>query len=240
MRICILFILLIGFNSVNGQTDTTKSVITNSSFNIPGYLKINLGFNSLADADESMDTKLFPSRSFDIYYSKPFFIGTNFSINPGLGFSSDKLSFTNDVILSEVLDDDGINQIIVDSLSFSPLKNSLKSTYLIIPIDFKYYFGSGDFDKGRFFVGIGAEIGFLINSSTKVKQKVNNVMNHSKIKRDFGLNDLKYGFSLQLGSGNFNIFYKIYLSNLFKDDSLPLYTSLNPTLNKFGISFSVF
>ena len=42
MRICILFILLIGFNSVNGQTDTTKSVITNSSFNIPGYLKINL------------------------------------------------------------------------------------------------------------------------------------------------------------------------------------------------------
>ena len=65
-------------------------------------------------------------------------------------------------------------------------------------------------------------------------------MNHSKIKKDFGLNDLKYGFSLQLGSGNFNIFYKIYLSNLFKDDSLPLYTSLNPTLNKFGISFSVF
>ena len=144
------------------------------------------------------------------------------------------------LFLSEVLDDDGINQIIVDSLSFSPLKNSLKSTHLIIPIDFKYYFGSGDFDKGRFFVGIGAEIGFLINSSTKVKQKVNNVMNHSKIKRDFGLNDLKYGFSLQLGSGNFNIFYKIYLSNLFKDDSLPLYTSLNPTLNKFGISFSVF
>ena len=126
MRFCILFILLIGFNSVNGQTDTIKSVSTNSSFNIPGYLKINLGFNSLADADESMNTKLFPSRSFDIYYSKPFFIGTNFSINPGLGFSSDKLSFTNDVILSEVLDDDGINQIIVDSLSFSPLKNSLK------------------------------------------------------------------------------------------------------------------
>ena len=159
MRICILFILLIGFNSVNGQTDTTKSVITNSSFNIPGYLKINLGFNSLADADESMDTKLFPSRSFDILL-KTFFIGTNFSINPGLGFSSDKLSFTNDVILSEVLDDDGINQIIVDSLSFSPLKKLFKKYHLIIPIDFKYYFGSGDFDKGRFFVGIGAEMVF--------------------------------------------------------------------------------
>ena len=240
MRFYILFLLFIGFNSVSGQTDTIKTFSAYSSFNIPGYLKINLGFNSLADADESMDVKFFPSRSFDIYYSKPFFIGNDFSINPGLGFSSEKLSFTNDVILSEALDDDGINQIIVDSLSFSPLKNSLKSTHLIIPVDFKYYFGSGDFDKGRFFVGIGAEIGFLINSSTKVKQKINNVMNHSKIKNDFGLNDLKYGFSLQVGSGNFNIFYKIYLSNLFKDDSLPLYTSLNPTLNKIGISFSVF
>ena len=37
----------------------------------------------------------------------------------------------------------------------------------MVPLDFKYYFGSGKFDKGRFFIGIGGEIGLLLNSSTK-------------------------------------------------------------------------
>ena len=49
---------------------------------------------------------------------------------------------------------------------------------------------SGKYDKGRFFVGIGAEIGLLLNSSTKVKNNVNNTARHTKIKDDFGLNQL--------------------------------------------------
>ena len=129
---------------------------------------------------------------------------------------------------------------IPDTLSFSPDKNSLNGTYLIVPIDFKYYFGSGNLDKRRFFIGIGAEFGFLLNSSTKVKQTINNIANTTKLKKDFGLNDFKYGVSFQVGVGNFNIYYKKHLSNLFDKNSLPLYENINPTINKFGISFSLF
>ena len=164
----------------------------------------------------------------------------DFSFNPGIGISSDKLSFKNDVILKNTTTNDGINQIVIDTLDFSPKKNSLKGTYIMVPLDFKYYFGSGKFDKGRFFVGIGGEIGLLLNSSTKVKNKVNNNMTHSKIKDDFGLNQLKYGVSLQVGSGNFNLYYKMNLSELFEKNNLPLNIDKNPTLNKIGISFSIF
>ena len=73
-----------------------------------------------------------------------------------------------------------------------------------------------------------------------MKKKVNNNINHTKIKQDFGLNDIKYGVSIQIGSGNFNIYYKRYLSDFFGKDSLPQYITQNPTVNKLGISFSVF
>ena len=227
MRFYLLLILFLVFGNVSAQIDSINyDNKLETNFNIPGYLKLNFGFTFLNDADASMDTDVFPSRSLDIYYSKPVFLGESFSFNPGLGISSDILSFSNDVILNEIIDSDGVKQIIIDTLSF--------------PVDLKYYFGSGKYDKRRFFFGIGGEIGLLLNSSTKVKQKINNTINHTKIKKDFGLNDLKYGVSVQLGIGNFNVYYKKYFSNLFEDNSLPMYITKNPTINKIGISFSVF
>ena len=168
------------------------------------------------------------------------FLGKDFSFNPGIGISNDRLSFSNDVILSESFDLDGNRNIIVDTLSFSPDKNSLKSTYLVVPLDFRYYFGSGSYDKRRFFIGFGGEIGLLLNSSTKLKQRINNSSNMTKNKKDFGINDLKYGISFQIGVGNFHLYYKRYLSNLFDSNSLPMFESVNPNINKVGIYLFLF
>ena len=107
-------------------------------------------------------------------------------------------------------------------------------------MDFRYYFGSGSYDKRRFFIGFGGEIGLLLNSSTKLKQTINNSANLVKNKKDFGINDLKYGLSFQIGVGNFHIYYKRYISNLFDDNSLPIYENVNPNINKVGLSFSIF
>lgn len=240
MRIAILFLLIFFDNNIYSQDNTSDEQEDKSRFNIPGYLKLNFGLSTLSDPDPSMKTNLFPSRSLDFYYSKPFFLSDDFSFNPGLGISTDKLSFKNDIILTNSINNDGTNQTIIDTLDFTPDKNSLKGTYLMLPVDFKYYFGSGKYDKGRFFVGIGAEIGLLLNSSTKVKNNVNNTARHTKIKDDFGLNQLKYGISLQVGSGNFNIYYKMNLSDLFDKNYLPQNIDKNPSINKIGISFSIF
>ncbi len=240
MRIAILFLLIFFDNNIYSQDDTSDEQENKPRFSIPGYLKLNFGLSTLSDPDPSMKTNLFPSRSLDFYYSKPFFISDDFSFNPGLGISTDKLSFKNDIILTNSINNDGINQTMIDTLDFTPDKNSLKGTYLMLPVDLKYYFGSGKYDKGRFFVGIGAEIGLLLNSSTKVKNNLNNTARHTKIKDDFGLNQLKYGISLQVGSGNFNIYYKMNLSDLFDKNYLPQNIDKNPSINKIGISFSIF
>lgn len=236
----ILLFFMFFQSSSFAQSSSENKINLESNFNLPGYLKLDFGFTQVENNNHSLQSDLFPSRSLDLYYSKPLFLSKNFSFNPGIGISNDRLSFSNDVILSETLDLDGNRSIIVDTLSFSPDKNSLKSTYLVVPLDFRYYFGSGSYDKSRFFIGFGGEIGLLLNSSTKLKQTINNSSNLIKNKKDFGINDLKYGISFQIGVGNFNLYYKRYLSNLFDSNSLPMYESVNPNINKLGISFSIF
>ena len=69
MRFYLLLILFLVFGNARAQIDSINSdnkVKTN--FNIPGYLKLNFGFTFLDDADASMATDFFPSRSLDIYY----------------------------------------------------------------------------------------------------------------------------------------------------------------------------
>lgn len=239
MRILLVIFVIFQFSSF-GQSSSENNTNLKPNFNLPGYLKLDFGFTLIENKDHSLNSDLFPSRSLDIYYSKPLFLSDDFSFNPGIGISNDRLSFSNDVILSETFDVDGNRNIIIDTLSFSPDKNSLKATYLVIPIDLRYYFGSGSYDKRRFFIGFGGEIGLLLNSSTKLKQTINNTSSLTKMKKDFGLNDLKYGISFQIGVGNFHLYYKRYLSNLFDDDSLPMYELVNPNINKIGVSFSVF
>ena len=70
-----------------------------------------------------------------------------------------------------------------------------------------------------------------------MENNLNNTARHTKIKDDFGLNQLKYGISLQVGSGNFNIYYKMNLSDLFDKNYLPQNIDKNPSINKIGISF---
>ena len=122
MKKYLFFIFFLLVYNVNAQVDDSdeKVSISKNKIEIPGYIKLDFRVTFLENADASLDTDLFPSRSLNLYYSKPFFIGNNFSINPGIGISNDRLSFSNDVILSEDTNADGINNIIIDTLDFTP------------------------------------------------------------------------------------------------------------------------
>ena len=121
MKKYLFFIFFLLVYNVNAQVDDSdeKVSISKNKIEIPGYIKLDFGVTFLENADASLDTDLFPSRSLNLYYSKPFFIGNNFSINPGIGISNDRLSFSNDVILSEDTNADGINNIIIDTPFYS-------------------------------------------------------------------------------------------------------------------------
>ena len=77
--ITIIFFFYFPFTALSQDTDEKKNNI-----NLPGYLKLNFGFTFLEDNDHSLQSDIFPSRSLDVFYSKPFFLGDNFSINPPL------------------------------------------------------------------------------------------------------------------------------------------------------------
>ena len=95
MKKYLFFIFFLLVYNVNAQVDDSdeKVSISKNKIEIPGYIKLDFGVTFLENADASLDTDLFPSRSLNLYYSKPFFIGNNFSINPGIGISNDRLSF---------------------------------------------------------------------------------------------------------------------------------------------------
>ena len=119
-RILLIF-MFFQFSSF-GQSSSENKINLESNFNLPGYLKLDFGFTILENQDHSLKSDLFPSRSLDLYYSKPLFLGKDFSFNPGIGISNDRLSFSNDVILSESFDIDGNRNIIVDTLSFHQIR----------------------------------------------------------------------------------------------------------------------
>ena len=241
MKKYLFFIFFFLTISSNAQEKLSLEALpSKTKIDIPGYLKLNIGFNFLSKNDPSMDNKPFASRSINFNYSKPIFLNDNFSFNPGIGLSTENYSFSNDVILLEEVDIDGITKISVDTLDISPKTNKLMMTYLDVPVEFRYYFGSGTYDKGRFFIGVGGEIGLLVSASTKVKSVINNTNIYEKVSKGFGLNQVRYGITLSIGIGNFNLFYKKYSSKLFNDNTLPKHITLNPSQHKLGIAFSLF
>ena len=53
------------------QSSSENKINLESNFNLPGYLKLDFGFTLVENKGHSLKSDLFPSRSLDLYYSKP-------------------------------------------------------------------------------------------------------------------------------------------------------------------------
>ena len=82
MRVFTLILLTLFSFNIFSQDTNQDEVNLKTNFNLPGYLKLNFGFSFVENNDHSLKTDFFPSRSFDLYYSKPLFLTDNFSFNP--------------------------------------------------------------------------------------------------------------------------------------------------------------
>ena len=71
------------FATLSQDTEEKKN-----NLNLPGYLKLNFGFTFLEDNNHSLQTDIFPSRSLDIFYSKPIFLLSKTSARFNLNFSA--------------------------------------------------------------------------------------------------------------------------------------------------------
>ena len=143
--------------------------------NIPNDLSIEFGLNQLTNRPEDLALNLFGSRTFNVYYQKPFKLfgdQSGFVISPGIGIATNKFSFKDDENLfrsstlgaeSSVLKD--VSSVYGTTIDVKT--NNLAVNYLEVPVDLLYHVNKKDYSKS-FRLSLGARVGYLYQAHTKI------------------------------------------------------------------------
>lgn len=213
---------------------------------IKGDLFIEFGFNTLNNNPDELKRRFLPSRTFNIYYQHPVNIGaenSGFTFNPGIGFGTDKLSFTNDRALfnnptigpeSSILLD--ITDVYGDDITIS--RNNVSTTFIEVPLEFRYHFSKNNYQKSMR-LAIGGKVGYLVQSQTKIAYSDSNGLDRQvKDRQSFGFNPLRYGVYGRFGFAGINLWGYYGLNQVFQKEKGPFATQA--TQINFGISVALF
>lgn len=206
---------------------------------IPGNFLIDFGFNGTTLSPNNFSIGWWGSRSVNLYYYYPLRFGkSRFSFTPGIGLGMDRYKFSNAYFVADTLRDGNfemVDNFRVDSIVYKGLKKSiLGAQYLDIPLEFRYSANPDDLNR-TFWIAIGGRIGFLYNPYTKIKGKFDGEKYIYKNKFNHGLNELRYGPSIRIGIGNFNMYGFYNMSPLFATDKGPDKT----TMTSFTMGISI-
>ena len=200
---------------------------------IPGDIMLDFGFNLLMNNNELINTKIFPSRSFGIYYMAKRKLSDRFIFNPAIGFTFEKIGFADRANYQL----NNLKTISWDTVEVGELKrNRLAITYLEAPLEFRFYPNKTLNGEG-FFVSFGAALGVKIVSKTKIKYKLGGANLKEVNVANFGLSDFRYGILARVGFEKVNAFMKYYLSNVWRRAPIAQGTSSQFT---FGINLTGF
>lgn len=224
--------LMLFAGSLAAQTTEKKK----SRPDLPGHLLWDMGFNQVLNAPANMNLKFIGSRSNSFSYLYTLKLGSSgFTFNPGIGVGIDKYSFKSAVSLRMNGDTALIYKLDTTSLS-SANKSLFSTTYLEVPLEFRFYTNKSDNKRG-FNFAVGGKFGYKVDSMTKIRYQEGGETKKLKNKQDFNLNPIRYGIYARVGIGGFNLWYYHSLSPLF-DDLGPDNTTATPI--KFGASFEIF
>jgi hypothetical protein len=90
---------------------------------------------------------------------------------------------------------------------------------LSIPLLFEY--------RSRFAFALGGFMAYRLGSSSEVDTKVNGNRVKAKVYADFGLNDLLYGVTAQVGGKRARLYVNYYLNSLYKESTPYDFSVLN-------------
>lgn len=212
---------------------------------IPGTFLVDFGFNIPFGEQGDFNANFFGSRTVNFYYQSDKRIGNSkFSVHPGAGFGLERYRFANNTTLQYKAGPGGL----FDSLIFVPAENRFlqanrinKSQVIMnnfdILLDLRFTTNPNDPNRS-FKVSIGMKGGFVFDSFTKIKYRENSETKKLKDKQDWNLNQFRYGPTLRIGIGNFNLFAFYSLSPIFESGKGPKGTNLNTFTT--GISLAAF
>jgi len=210
----------------------TKEVTSKKKTKFKGHWSgFELGLNNYVNSDFS--SSLDPSFKYmDLNTNKSLNVNLNF-IQYDLGFGTDKaglvtgmgFEFSNYFF-------DGNNNIRKDEngqiVEFIPafvtepgatmIKSKLATTCLTVPLLIEFQIPAG---KKRIHLSGGVIGGAKIGSSTKIVYKERGDRQKDKVKDDFNISPLRYGFTLRAGYRNLNLFANYYPVPLFEKGKGP-------------------
>ena len=225
LLLCMPFALLWS-QTEKGTAETVKKASSDR-------LVLELNYVGASALPDSMTTKWY-SRGVNFYlaYDIPLGKGGHFSFSPGIGFSSHNL-FNNRLFER---DSSKLLAVPIDS-STTYKRNKLSANYLEVPLELRWR-SAADKSGNRFKVGIGLRVGYLLNVHTKYYGTVVNDANIqyvTKIKESKlpHRNEIRFGPTLRLGYGGFNLVGFYSLTPIFKKGSAPEITTFS-----VGISFN--
>ncbi len=208
---------------------------------IPGELMVDVGFNVWSSMPGALERKTWASKSIAFYYTKRKALSGKLSFNYGIGLGLEKMSLGDSATLfSNVVIDDTLRAVSIgpsldpNNASFS--KNKLATTYLDIPVEFRFHpFGTDDGEG--LFLGVGGIVGLRLNAHTKWKYDNNGETVRDKVSGKFNLNSFRYGYQVRAGFRGVHVFYKRFVSPVFKDT---FEDGFNPVMTTIGINVTGF
>lgn len=194
----------------------------------PHWSGLEVGINNYVNSDFKME--LTPENSFmDLNTGRSWNFNLNF-LEYGLGLGTDKVGivtglglewnnyhFEDGNVIYE--NEDGIiERYDVPDLNSSIQRAKLQTTYLTAPLLMEFQIPAG---KKRVHISGGVIGGVKIGSKTKVVYTVSGDKQKDKVKDDFNLSPLRYGFTARIGYRNLNLFANYYPTPLFEKGKGP-------------------
>ncbi|WP_436517647.1 outer membrane beta-barrel protein [Ekhidna sp. To15] len=204
---------------------------------IPGELMVDIGFNVWSSMPGALERRTWSSKSVALYYTKRKAFSSKLSLNYGIGLGLEKMSLGDSATLfSNVLVNDTLNSVLIGPNPQNFDKNKLATTYLDIPIEFRFH-PMGTEDGEGLFLGVGGIVGLRLNAHTKWKYNNNGETVRDKVTGKFNLNSIRYGYQVRAGFRGVHVFYKRYVSPVFNDT---FDDGFDPVMSTIGINVTGF
>ncbi len=194
----------------------------------PHWAGFEIGINNYVNSDFSM--VLAPENSFmDLNTSRSWNFNLNF-MEYGIGLGTDKVGlvtglgiewsnyhFDGGNVISENEDGFIVEKTLMND-NASVQRSKLQTTYLNVPLLMEFQVPLG---KKRMFLSGGVIGGVKLGSKTKMVYTVNGDKQKDKVKDDFNMSVLRYGFTARIGYRNLKLFANYYPTSLFEKDKGP-------------------
>jgi hypothetical protein len=134
----------------------------------------------------------------------------------GIGIEYNNYRFTEHIDL--IKGSNPLAYTVNDNIEYR--KNKLVSQYLTMPLMLNFKSNPNDEDESLN-IAAGIQLGYLVDTHTKQKWGRGSDKVKSKTRGNYQMEDFRYGYVVQFGYGDFNLFAKYYPGPVFKDGRGP-------------------